>query len=317
MTNDEQQASGVAKVSQWDAFAEEESIESIELSLMLEALYRLYGYDFRDYSRRSLLRRVNEVVAEEGLKTIAGLLERIVHDADAGERLLVRLTVNVTSFFRNAEFFRTFREQVVPELADREFIRIWHAGCATGQEVYSAAIVLAEAGLIDRTRIYATDLSRRVLHTARDGHYPAAELIEAESDYVAAGGSGSIADHVTIAGRTGTFTERLRERIVFAQHDLVRGGRFNQFDVIFSRNVLIYFNTPLQERAIRLYTESLTDGGFLGLGERESVLFSESAAHFRPLSSGAKTGGVSDPEPVRSADSGFYRYQAERTGATT
>jgi chemotaxis protein methyltransferase CheR len=294
----------VAKASQWDAFAEEESIESIELSLMLEGLYRLYGYDFRDYSRSSLLRRVKEAVADEGLQTIAGLLERIVHDPDAGERLIVKLTVNVTSFFRNPEFFRAFREQVVPELADREFIRIWHAGCATGQEVYSAAIVLEEAGLLERTRIYATDLSRHVLHIARDGRYPAAELVAAEADYEDAGGIGSIAHHVTIGGGIGAFGTRFRERIVFAQHDLVRGGRFNQFDVIFSRNVLIYFNTSLQERAIRLYTESLTDGGFLGLGERESVLFSESAANYRPLAIPSEGEGQASDD-ARPADSGF------------
>jgi chemotaxis protein methyltransferase CheR len=260
-----------------------ESVESIELSLLLDAINRLYGYDFRDYNQLSLLRRIEEWVGELQLPSMLALLDRMVHDESLLDKLLIKLTVNVTSFFRNPEFFAIFRTHVLPELAKHEFIRIWHAGCATGQEVYSAAILLDECGLLERTRIYATDLNRDVLLLAQSGIFTRAEIEAAEQDYRTAGGTQSLMSYATPVNDTVVFDRRLRERIVFAQHDLVKDGRFNDFDVIFSRNVLVHFNARLQERALALYTQSMRAGGYLGLGERETVMNSPFGQAYEPL----------------------------------
>lgn len=272
------------------------SSESIELSMLLETLLEVYGYDFREYNAHGIFRRVMDAMQGKRYESIGELTETIRQSPDAAEELVVRLAVPITRFFRNTRFFRSFINEVLADFRDREFIRIWHAGCATGQEVYSLAVLLQQVGLLERSRIYATDISRRVLGTARQGSYPLKEIEEAETSFHEAGGEETLLQHFTVNGKVATISERVRSRIVFAKHDLVHEGQFQEFDLILSRNVLLHFSEKLQERVLGLYTQSLRPGGYLGLGEPESVLGSSYAEQYKAVRS---VGGVEE---------GFYQY---------
>jgi len=248
-------------------------LEMVEIHLLTEGIYRHYGFDFRDYSLPSLRRRIWKRVYAEGLTTIAGLLEKVLHDAACMERLLLDLSINTTAMFRDPTFYLAFREKVVPLLRTYPFVRIWHAGCSTGEEVYSMAILLTEEGLYDRCRIYATDINEAVLQRAKDGIFPVSSMQENTSNYIAAGGSGTFSEYYTARYDYAIFRPSLRENVVFAQHNLVTDSSFNHFNVIFCRNVLIYFNNTLQERVQKLFVGSLEMFGILGLGKKESLRF--------------------------------------------
>jgi chemotaxis protein methyltransferase CheR len=258
-------------------------LEALEIQLLLEALFRHYGYDFRDYARASLTRRVQNFLRDEGLPTVSALQDRTLHDPACFARLLPALTVNVTALFRNPGFFRAFRETVVPLLRTYPFIRIWSAGCSTGEEVYSLAILLEEEGLYDRCRLYATDLNEAALQTAKDGVFPLFVMQEYTANYLQAGGQRIFSDYYTAAYGHALFGPSLRRNMIFAQHNLVIDASFNEFHVILCRNVLIYFNKLLQERAHRLFYESLDRLGVLGLGDKESLKFSPHEGDYEAL----------------------------------
>lgn len=247
--------------------------EDVEVRLLVEGLYRLYGYDFRNYAHASLKRRILSFLRSEGLSSISVLQDQIVRDRACVERLLLGLTVNTTSMFRDPSFYAAFRAQVVPLLRTYPFIRIWHAGCSSGQEVYSMAILLQEEGLYPRCRMYATDANEKVLQTARNGIYPQKAMQEYTQLYLKAGGKRTFSEYYTASYGNVILRPALRERIVFGEHNLVTDGSFNEFNVIICRNVLIYFNQTLQNQVHQLFYNSLCKFGILGLGKQETIRF--------------------------------------------
>jgi len=248
-------------------------LETIELQLLLEGVYRQYGFDFREYALASLKRRVERRVKDEGVQTIAGLLERVLHEPEAMERLLLDLSINVTSMFRDPTFHLALREQVAPMLRTYPFTRIWVAGCSTGEEVYSLAIMLMEEGLYDRTRIYATDINEAVLDRARAGVFPLDKMREYTENYIRAGGTRAFSEYYLAKYEGALFERTLTENVVWAPHNLVQDGAFNEFNLILCRNVMIYFDRSLQNRVHRLFHESLERFGILALGHKESIRF--------------------------------------------
>jgi chemotaxis protein methyltransferase CheR len=264
------------------------ALERIEIELLMEAVHRHYGYDFRSYAYASLKRRLWKYIVEEGLSTISGLQQRVLHDPGAMERLLMSLSVNVTSMFRDPGFYRAFREKVVPLLRTYPFVRIWHAGCATGEEVYSMAILLQEEDLYDRARIYATDINESLLHTARTGIFPLEKMQEYTHNYLQAGGARSFSQYYTAAYDGALFSPALRRNVVFAQHNLVTDRSFSEFNVILCRNVMIYFDRELQNRVHQLFYDSLPTYGVLVLGSKESLRFSTVEDRYEELSAREK-----------------------------
>ena len=250
-------------------------LERVEVEILLEGIYRHYGFDFRSYAYASLRRRLWKRIRAEGLATVSGLQERVLHDRDAMERLLLDLSVNVTSMFRDPNFYRAFRTQVVPLLRTYPFIRVWHAGCSTGEEVYSMAILLKEEGLYERARVYATDINEVVLAEARAGIFPLEKMQEYTQNYLRAGGTRSFSEYYTAAYGGALFSPALRENVVFAQHNLVTDRSFSEFNVILCRNVMIYFDRSLQNRVHELFYDSLPTYGILALGSKESLKFSK------------------------------------------
>jgi chemotaxis protein methyltransferase CheR len=249
-------------------------LENIELGLLLEAVYRHYGYDFRQYAHASLRRRVWRRVKEERLGSITALTDHLLHDPACMARLLSDLSINVTAMFRDPGFYVSFAEHVVPQLRTYPFTRIWVAGCSTGEEVYSLAILLAEHDLYDRTRIYATDINQLAVDQARHGVYPLDRMQEYTENYIKADGKRSFSEYYVAAYDGALFDAALGENVVWAQHNLAQESGFNEFQVIFCRNVLIYFDKELQNKVQRLFYESLTRFGTLCLGSKESMRFS-------------------------------------------
>jgi chemotaxis protein methyltransferase CheR len=259
------------------------SLERIEVDLLLEGLWRCYGYDFRDYARPSIQRRVRFFMQEEGLATVSALQDLVLHDAFALRRFLRTLSVNVTAMFRDPGFYRALREVVVPVLRTYPIVRIWHAGCSTGEEVYSVAILLREEGLYERCQVFATDINEAVLRQARKGEVPLSGMRENTRNYLEAGGTQAFARWYTARADRAVLDPELRRNVVFAQHNLATDGSFNEFNLIVCRNVLIYFNRRLQERVHRLLHGSLVQFGFLGLGSRETVRFTPHEAQYQEL----------------------------------
>ena len=247
--------------------------EDVEVYLLIEALYHRYGYDFRNYARASLKRRIYCFLKAEKLPSLSTLQTQILHDPAAAERLLLGLTVNTTAMFRDPSFYMAFRLQVVPLLRTYPFIRIWHAGCSTGQEVYSMAILLQEEDLYHRCRIYATDANEKVLQTAKNGIYSYKQMQEYTQLYLKAGGKRTFSEYYTASYGNVILRSSVRERIVFGEHNLVTDGSFNEFNVIICRNVLIYFNQTLQNQVHKLFYNSLCKFGILGLGKQETIRF--------------------------------------------
>ncbi len=258
-------------------------LEDLEIRLFLEGVYHHYGFDFREYAPASLKRRIWKSLRDEELTTISGFQERVLHDPACMERFLLTLTVDVTAMFRDPGFYRAFRNKVVPFLRTYPFIRIWHAGCSTGEEVYSMAILLKEEGLYERSRLYATDLNEGVLQRAREGIFPLAKMQEYTDNYLKAGGTREFSEYYTAAYENAIFRPALQSKIVWAQHNLATDGSFNEFNVVLCRNVMIYFGPPLQKRVHDLLYTSLTMFGFLGLGSKESLHFSPHEDQFEPV----------------------------------
>lgn len=260
-----------------------DELEAVEIQLLLEGMYRYYGFDFRDYALASLKRRIWNTIRSEQLATVSGLQEKVLHDPECLSRFLLGLSVNVTAMFRDPSFYLTFRRKVVPLLRTYPFIRIWLAGCSTGEEVYSMAIILEEEGLYHRSRIYATDMNELVLRQAREGIYPLDLMQEYTQNYLRAGGKKSFSEYYTAAYDHAIFRASLRENVIFSQHNLATDRSFNEFNVILCRNVLIYFNQSLQERVHNLLYESLSRFGVLGLGRQESLKFTPHEPQYEAL----------------------------------
>jgi chemotaxis protein methyltransferase CheR len=251
--------------------------EDLEIDLLLEGVYRRYGFDFRGYSRASLRRRLWRRAEFEQVATISALQERVLHDQRVMEALLLDLSINVTAMFRDPTFYRALRTRVVPLLRTYPFLRIWNAGCSTGEETWSLAILLHEEGLLDRTRIYATDINEAVVQQARQGLFPLDKMQEYTENYQSAGGTRAFSEYYKAAYEHAQFDRSLAGNVVFAQHNLVQDRSFNEFQLIICRNVLIYFDKPLQNRVHRLFYESLVRFGVLALGHKESIAFSSHA----------------------------------------
>ena len=258
-------------------------VERIEVELLLEAIYRQYGYDFRSYAYASIKRRIWKRVLAEGLDTVSALQDRVLHDAQVLERLLMDLSVTVSAMFRDPTFFAAFREKVVPQLRTYPFLRVWHAGCSTGEEVYSMAILLEEEGLYDRCRIYATDINEGVIQRARAGIFNLARMQEYTQNYLRAGGKRSFSEYYTARYEGARFDAALMRNVVFAQHNLVTDRSFAECNVVVYRNVMIYFGRELQERVFGLFHGSLPHLGVLALGQKESLRLSSWETRFEAV----------------------------------
>jgi chemotaxis protein methyltransferase CheR len=255
-------------------------VEEVELDLLLEGIYRRYGIDFRNYSRASLARRVMRCMKSEKLRTVSALQERVLHDSQALARFVACVSVHSTAMFRDPEFYRAFRERLVPELSRLPSLRLWHAGCSTGEEVYSIAILLLEEGLLDRTRIYATDMNESGLMQAREGAYPLRKMEQYAANYRQAGGKRALTFYFEPRGDVALFDPALQRDTVWATHNLVTDASFNEFQVVLCRNVMIYFNPSLQRRVHSLLYDSLAHGGYLALGRQESIELTGYEPHY-------------------------------------
>ena len=262
--------------------------ERLEIDLLLEAIQRRYGYDFRGYALASLRRRLYHRVFAEGLSTLTGLQERIVHEPACMDRLLRDLSINVTEMFRDPSFYRALRESVFPLLRTHPFIRVWNAGCSTGEESLSLAIALREADLLERTRIYATDINDAALGRARSGAFPLERMQRYTENYLRAGGTEAFSSYYAVDGTNAKFDPSLVTSIVHAQHNLVTDGSFNEFHLIVCRNVMIYFGSALQEEVLQLFADSMTRFGILALGRKESLRRSRHATEYEPLDEAEK-----------------------------
>jgi chemotaxis protein methyltransferase CheR len=243
----------------------------IEMRLLLEGVRQVHGHDFTEYAEASLKRRVSKWFAESRFKTLSEAQSCVLREPEMLDSLLRGITVNVSEMFRDPSFFKAFREQVVPHLRTWPYVKIWLAGCATGEEAYSLAILLEEEGLADRSRIYATDLNNVVLETARKGIYPLRDMQRYTRNYQAAGGKAAFSDYYTARYDHAMMMPRLSERMVFASHNLATDAAFGEMQAVFCRNVLIYFRPSLKERVLSLFDSCISPGGFLCLGLKEGI----------------------------------------------
>lgn len=255
-------------------------ISEEELTEILLFIKETYGYDFTSYSRASLIRRFVRCMEEAKLKTAYDLKFYLTNNKKHFDWFLQTVTVNVTEMFRDPQFYKAIRETVLHRLETYPTIKIWHAGCATGEEVFSMAILLHEAGLLDRTRIYATDINPANLEKAKKGIVPLNVMKEYTTNYLQSGGKQEFSDYYTARYNGALVSPELRKNIIFAQHNLVTDSAFNEFQMICCRNVMIYFEKDLQDRVIKLFYESLSPLGYLALGLKESLLFSEVRQNF-------------------------------------
>ena len=263
-----------------DAEVTNESIEDIEIQLLLDALYRHYHYDFRHYARASIKRRLLQARTQMGYESISAIQSAVLHDETILPRLLNFLTVQVSEMFRDPSYFRALREKVLPHLRTYPSLKVWVAGCSHGEELYSLAILFAEEGLAERTMFYATDINPAALRAAQAGVYPLDRIRLFTENHRLSGGHSSLSDHYTADYDRAVFNKSLRERTVFSDHSLVTDAAFGEMHLISCRNVLIYFDRELQDRVVGLFAESLVRGGFLGIGSKESLRFSGHADQF-------------------------------------
>lgn len=257
--------------------------EDLEIQLLLEAIYLKYGYDFRDYARASVKRRILHRMNLSDLRNLAEMQHKVLYESEFFERLLLDLSINVTEMFRDPSFYQALRTEVLPMLKTYPFVKIWHAGCSTGEEAYSMAILLKEEGLYERAQIYATDFNDLVLQKAKEGIYPVESVKDYTLNYQRAGGKAAFVDYYTAHHHSIILDRSLKKNIVFANHNLETDGVFGEMHLILCRNVMIYFNRELQDRVIRLFHDSLCRHGILSLGSKESIRFSAHAKHFDDL----------------------------------
>jgi len=254
--------------------------QNIELQLLLQAIYLKYGYDFRHYAKASIKRRIQQRLEKDNLPNISAMQHKLLHDLAFFETLLLDLSINVTEMFRDPNFYKAIREKVVPILRTYPYLKIWHAGCSTGEEVYSMAILLKEEGLYDRTQFYATDMNEIVLKQAKDGIFPINKLKQYTTNYQKAGGQESFSNYYTAHYDYVVIDKSLKKNILFSDHNLATDGVFGEMHLVMCRNVLIYFDRDLQDHVFGLFFNSLCDGGLLCLGAKETVRLSEYANVF-------------------------------------
>ncbi|MDE3019058.1 MAG: protein-glutamate O-methyltransferase CheR [Nitrospirota bacterium] len=263
--------------------AAQPELEDLEVHLLLEGIFRHYGYDFRDYAQASLKRRIRKALQAEQIRTVSALQDAILHDEQAMRHFLDLVTVDVTAMFRDPRLYVAVRTSVIPLIRNEPLIRVWHVGCASGEEVYSMAILLHEEGLLEKTRLYATDLNQSLLDRGKEGIYPLSAMQTHTGNYLAGGGTRAFSEYYAARYDRAQIKPWLKANIVWAQHDLVAGASFNEFHVILCRNVMIYFNRSLQDRVHRLLYESLAPGGVLALGDKESLQFTPHEAGYESL----------------------------------
>lgn len=250
---------------------------------LLDDLYGRFHYDFRHYAMASLRRRLGAAQVRYGVDSVSALRERLREDPGLLTGLLDFLTVQVSEMFRDPPYFLALRREVLPVLATYPQIRIWVPGCSAGEEAYSIAVLLREEGLLQRSFVYATDINPAALARARSGIYDVARIAQYTQNHRLAGGHGSFSDHYHAAHGAAVMDASLRERIMFSDHSLATDSVFSEVQFISCRNVLIYFDRPLQNRALDLFHQSLVHRGFLGLGTRETLRFTSQAANFEEL----------------------------------
>ena len=267
---------------------EKAGLENIEIDLLLDGLYRAYGFDFREYSRASVKRRILELMRAEKLETISSFQSKLLHEPDCLKRFLLGLSVHATAMFRDPSFYKTIRTSVVPLLKTYPTVQIWIAGCSTGEEVYSLAILLREEGILNRCRIYATDISSVVLKKAKDGIFPLSLMREYTNNYHLAGGVNEFSDYYSARYDNVIFSSALNKNVVFSEHNLATDGPFNEFQVVLCRNVMIYFNRQLQERVHNLLYNSLAMFGVFGMGNKESLRFTPREESYEHLNTSDK-----------------------------
>ncbi len=250
-------------------------IKDEEVEFLIKDVYDMYGYDFSEYSRASFKRRVNRICLIDRFTSFAELRYTILNDPEYLKRFIEEITVNVTEMFRDPQFFKAIREKILPQLGTYPLIRIWVAGCSTGEEAYSMAILLKEANLYHKSLIYGTDLNPSVLETARAGVFPLQQMKLYSENYIQSGGKKDFSDYYTANYDSVKFDKSLQEKLILSTHNLVSDSSFNSFQLIICRNVLIYFDRSLQERVFRLFDNSLENLGFLALGAKETIRFSK------------------------------------------
>ncbi|BAV06086.1 MCP methyltransferase, CheR-type [Filimonas lacunae] len=258
-------------------------INDNEVDILLNDIISLYGYDFSEYARASLGRRINRLFVLDKFVSFAELRYRVKTDPDYFSHFVEEITVNVTEMFRDPLFYKALREEVLPVLATHPFIRIWHAGCSTGEEVYSMAILLQEANLLHKSLLYATDINPKVLEKLRAGIFPLSQMKQYSENYIASGGKEVFSSYYTANYDRAKFDSNLGKNIIVSTHNLVSDRSFNEFQLIVCRNVLIYFDKPLKDKAFQLFEESLEKLGFLALGSKENLKFSPVGKKFRQL----------------------------------
>lgn len=258
--------------------------EDFEISLVLKTLLFKSDFDYRDYSLSHIKRRLNHRLAIEGFNHYTDLIPKILYDNELLSRLLADLSINVTEMFRDPTFFKALKEVVFPYIHTYPFVKAWHAGCSSGQEVYSHAIMLKEAGLYEKSQLYATDFNYDILDAAKNGIYPVDYIKKYTANYQLAGGDTSFSDYYNADYDSAIIAPELKENILFSFHNLVTDGVFGEMHIVMCRNVLIYFNKDLQNRVLKLFYDSLVPGGFLCLGSKESIRYSEVDGLFEVVS---------------------------------
>jgi chemotaxis protein methyltransferase CheR len=255
-------------------------IDDREIDVLINEVYEYYGFDFGGYSKASFKRRVERLYRLDGFANFAEFLSAVRSRPDYFKRMVEEITVNVTEMFRDPHFYKVLRTEVIPQLATKPFIRVWHAGCATGEEVYSMAIMLQEHNLLHKSLLYATDINSEVLDTAKKGVFPLRMMKQYSENYMASGGKNDFSEYYIANYNLAKFSDSLSEKMVFSLHNLVSDSSFNEFDLILCRNVMIYFDKDLQERALSLFDASMGKLGYLALGSKETIKFSNLKQRF-------------------------------------
>ena len=262
---------------------EELVIQEHELERLNNLVKQHYGVDFSNYAISSYSRRIKRIIRLYNLESINQLIRKLSAEPAFFEEFLRAVTVNTTEMFRDPMFWKALREQVIPEIARHDVIRVWHAGCSTGEEVFTTAILLKEAGIYDRVKTFATDLNSKVIDFAQAGRYSVKNIELYDQNYEASGGPGKLSDYYEYDGNTVQMDKSLLDNVTFKRHDLVKGGIFSKFDLILCRNVIIYFDRELQNRVFDLFLDSLYSTGFMGIGAKESLIWSTSADRFKTV----------------------------------
>lgn len=258
-------------------------IDAEDITLLLNDLFELYGYDFTSYAPASLKRRILRLYSLDKFPSFAEFRYKVRNDETYLKRFVEEITVNVTEMFRDPHFYKTLRKEVLPAIGTKPFIRIWHAGCSTGEEVYSMAILLKESNLLHKSLLYATDINPSAVAQAKSGIFALHQMKQHSENYIESGGQEDFSKYYIANYGQAKFNSELSEKIIFATHNLVSDSSFNEFDLILCRNVLIYFDKDLQERVFKLFDESMATLGFLALGTKETIKFSGVSHKFMQL----------------------------------